>query len=327
MEEADSGMIKLTVSNYSIWNTRMEDILYCKELFERIECKAKEVDAYSLWHKLKSLYERKTAHNKTFTIRRLGNLKYKDGNSVDSTWVVDTTTSFHITTQRFLLFLLQWQDVELETNIGCKLVLKNVRHVPKMRFSLIFVGKLDDEGYHSHLGEADNGGKYRGPFEQYYISHDISLEKTVPKTPQQNGVAKRMNRTIYERIRCMLSHARLPKSFWGEAMRTTIDLINMSPSYPLKGDIPERHLGVFGCRAFVHVPRDERSKLDSKTKQCIFLGLAASMNLEIEQLDVKIVFLHGDLEEEIYMEQPEGFTMKGKEHLVCRLKKNLYGLK
>ena len=43
--------------------------------------------------------------------------------------------------------------VELETNIGCKLVLKNVRHVPKMRFSLIFVGKLDDEGYHSHLGE------------------------------------------------------------------------------------------------------------------------------------------------------------------------------
>ena len=44
-------------------------------------------------------------------------------------------------------------DVELETSIGCKLVLKYVRHVPKMRFSLISVGKLDDEGYHSHLRE------------------------------------------------------------------------------------------------------------------------------------------------------------------------------
>ena len=51
------------------------------------------------------------------------------------------------------------------------------------------------------------------------------------------------------------------------------------------------------------------------------------MNLEIEQLDVLTTFLHGDLEEEIYMEQPEGFTIKRKEHLVCRLKKSLYGLK
>ena len=39
MEEAGNGMIKITASNYSIWNTRMEDILYCKELFEPIECR------------------------------------------------------------------------------------------------------------------------------------------------------------------------------------------------------------------------------------------------------------------------------------------------
>ena len=59
----------------------------------------------------------------------------------------------------------------------------------------------------------------------------------------------------------------------------------------------------------------------------VVLGLDTNMNLEIERLDVKTAFLYGDLEEEIYTEQLEGFTIKGKEHLVCRLKKSLYGLK
>ena len=79
----------------------------------------------------------------------------------------------------------------------------------------------------------------------------------------------------------MFSHSKLPKSFWGKAMKTIVDLINLSPSVPLKGDVPERvwtrkdvsydHLRVFGCRTFVHVPKDERSKLDVKEKSFIFL--------------------------------------------------------
>jgi hypothetical protein len=57
------------------------------------------------------------------------------------------------------------------------------------------------------------------------------------------------------------------------------------------------------------------------------LGLSATLDLEVEQMDVKTAFLHGDLEEEIYMKQPDGFQVKGQEDYVCRLRKSLYGLK
>jgi hypothetical protein len=57
------------------------------------------------------------------------------------------------------------------------------------------------------------------------------------------------------------------------------------------------------------------------------LSIAVTFDLEVEQMDVKTTFLHGDLEEEIYMKQPEGFVVKGKKELVCKLKKSLYDLK
>ena len=59
----------------------------------------------------------------------------------------------------------------------------------------------------------------------------------------------------------------------------------------------------------------------------MLLALAANQDLELVQMDVKTAFLHGDLNEEIYMEQPKGYEVSGKEHLVCKLKKSLYGLK
>ena len=57
------------------------------------------------------------------------------------------------------------------------------------------------------------------------------------------------------------------------------------------------------------------------------LSIVASEDLRLEQLDVKTAFLHGDLDEEIYMHQPKGFSEKRKENMVCGLKKSLYGLK
>ena len=57
------------------------------------------------------------------------------------------------------------------------------------------------------------------------------------------------------------------------------------------------------------------------------MSLVATFDLEIEQLDVKTSFIHGDIEEEVYMKWLEGFTIKGKNELVYKLKKSLYGLK
>ena len=57
------------------------------------------------------------------------------------------------------------------------------------------------------------------------------------------------------------------------------------------------------------------------------MSIDVTFDLEVEKMDVKTTFLHGNLEDEIYMKQPEGFIVKGKNELVCKLKKSLYGLK
>ncbi len=59
----------------------------------------------------------------------------------------------------------------------------------------------------------------------------------------------------------------------------------------------------------------------------VILAIAATKDLDMLQLDIKTAFLNGDLDEEIYMIQPEGFITPGRENDVCRLKKSIYGLK
>ena len=59
----------------------------------------------------------------------------------------------------------------------------------------------------------------------------------------------------------------------------------------------------------------------------VVLALVAHMDLELEQMDVKTAFLHGNLEEKIFLEQPKGYRQPGIENLICKLKKSLYRLK
>jgi len=57
------------------------------------------------------------------------------------------------------------------------------------------------------------------------------------------------------------------------------------------------------------------------------LRVAAARNMKVRHYDVKTAFLNGDITEDLYMSQPEGFVARGKQHLVCKLFRSLYGLK
>jgi transposase InsO family protein len=76
----------------------------------------------------------------------------------------------------------------------------------------------------------DNGGEFcSATFDDYCRQEDIVRHHTIPYTPQQNGVAERMNRTIISKAHCMLSNTKMNKRFWAEAANTACYLINMSP--------------------------------------------------------------------------------------------------
>eukprot|EP00253_Pinus_taeda_P019884 PITA_19884 len=129
----------------------------------------------------------------------------------------------------------------------------------------------------------NNGGEFcNKEFEEFCKKCGIAWQKTTPYTPQQNGVAERMNKTLMERARSMLSGVGLGQEFWAEAVDTTCYLVNRSPSSVLDDKTPQEvwigkkpslsHLRVFGCDAYVHFPNEKQTKLDSKSEKCIFIG-------------------------------------------------------
>ena len=106
----------------------------------------------------------------------------------------------------------------------------------------------------------DNGGEFTSTeFQEYLQQEGIKHELTVPKTPEQNGVAERMNRTLVETTRSMLFGAKLPQRFWAEALSAAIYLRNCSPTKAVKNITP-------------YEAKDERGKLDSKAQKCVLLG-------------------------------------------------------
>ena len=123
---------------------------------------------------------------------------------------------------------------------------------------------------------------YNNAFDGYYSYHGICREKTVPGTQKENGVSETMNRMIMERARCMRYHSGCPSQFWTDVVDIVVYLINRGPSSALDGGIPEgpwtskqvkySFLRTFGCESFFHIDKDDRTKIEAKSKKCTFIG-------------------------------------------------------
>ncbi|KAJ4717014.1 Retrovirus-related Pol polyprotein from transposon TNT 1-94 [Melia azedarach] len=126
----------------------------------------------------------------------------------------------------------------------------------------------------------DNGLEFCwSEFDEFCKNEGIARHHTVRDTPQQNGVAERMNQTLLERARCMLSNAELTKRLWAEAVSTACYLINRGPHTGINLKTPFEvwsgkpadysNLRAFGCTVYYHV---NEGKLEPRAKKGVFVG-------------------------------------------------------
>jgi len=130
----------------------------------------------------------------------------------------------------------------------------------------------------------DGGGEYlSNDLEDYFRDKGIRHQRTVRYTPQQNGAAERLNRTLMERVRAMLEDSKLGDALWAEAVVTANYIRNRSPAagtaktpwelfHGRKPDVSK--LRAFGALAYAQVPDQLRRKLDPKAERGVMVGYA-----------------------------------------------------
>ena len=178
----------------------------------------------------------------------------------------------------------------------------------------------NDSGERIGTLRTDNGGEYTSnEFEDYLKKKGIRKEMTVPYSPQQNGVAERMNRTLVESARSMIAHANLPNTFWADAVHTAAYVRNILLTAAVKenktpfecwyGRKPNiSHIRVFGCMAYAHISTDRRRKLDPKATKMRFVGYSlTSKGYRLYDEESKKLFVRRDV---VFNEND--FDFKGK---------------
>ncbi|XP_033145473.1 uncharacterized protein LOC103839411 isoform X1 [Brassica rapa] len=131
---------------------------------------------------------------------------------------------------------------------------------------------------------SDGGGEFTSrEFNRFCEEEGINKQVTLPYSPQQNGAAERMNRTLVEMARSMLAEQDLPLKLWAEAVYTASYLQNRLPSKAIEEDVtpiekwcghkPDvSHMRMFGSICYIHVLDQKRRKLDVKAKRGVFVG-------------------------------------------------------
>ena len=127
---------------------------------------------------------------------------------------------------------------------------------------------------------SDKGGEFN-KLEEKIKQGGVEMEYTVAYTPEQNGVAERLNRTIFTMVRAMLFEAGLPDKFWEVAVGTAAYIKNKAaqgddrktPEKLWTGKKPDiSHLRVFGCLAYRFNNKPKKTKLEPRSARCIFVG-------------------------------------------------------
>ena len=135
---------------------------------------------------------------------------------------------------------------------------------------------------------SDHGSEFENQkFEHFCSKHGIDHNFFAPRTPQQNGVVERKNRSLEEMARTMLCEGNLPRYFWAEAVNTACYILNRVSTRPIikktpyeiwKGRKPNiYYFHVFGCNCFVlNNGKDNLEKFDAKFDEAIFLGYSTN---------------------------------------------------
>lgn len=129
----------------------------------------------------------------------------------------------------------------------------------------------------------DSEGEFTShEFESFCKTTGLFHQLTAPRTPQQNGVAERKNRTVTEMARTMMHAKKLPQKYWAEAVSTAVYLLNRTPTRALDSQTPYEaltgsrpcvdHIKTFGCLVYRYIDSQQRVKFDSKSRAGVFLG-------------------------------------------------------